>query len=350
MLDRLGQRVTGPLNTIKPSGESSLSQQLDDPNVASSFDSMEGVNTESSKKPNFVRDTLPTVGYIAASVGHLTAGAGMLSDIIPVPVTEFLDIYALKFSKLVNVSNYTYKGIEAIIGNRVKKENKYVWEGGKRTWEGLSRLAYSVVVPWVPLESVFTYSGVSSGMTMFEQAQRYKIKYPNATEKSPEGSPTSIAEDLRENGKAFMAMCRETFGGLWGKNRKIFLSVEKEKEGHTMFFSAWGNMIGAITGMMAGSNHHSLLGKFAAIVRNAGGIGCDWAKLIHPDKNNKISAIFYGVVSVLDVTKSFTSPDTSHTLSHFSMAMNNFANYYYVNTTKTTTDKTFKNYKASCGA
>ncbi len=319
----------------KEKEEFNLLSKLQDKNTAISYDCMEGVPTPEPKTvKSFVREKLPAISYIAASAGHFIAGIGKLSDVIPLQVTEFLDNYALKFSKLVNVSNYTYKGFEAIIG--------------KRAWEGISRLAYSAVVPWVPLESVFTHSGVSSGFTMFEQAQRHKIKYKNATKESPQGSPSSIFEDLKENSKAFGTMCHETFSGLWGEDRKIFLSIEKEKKGgHTMFFSAWGNLIGAISGMLAGSDHHSPLGKFAAVIRNAGGIGCDWAKLIHPDINNKISAIFYGAVSVLDVTKSFTPTDISHTLSHFSMGMNNFANYYYVNTTKATTDKTFKDYETN---
>lgn len=317
----------------KGSNDESLLSKLDNKNTAMSFDSMEGVSLpEANTVQSFVREKLPVIGYITASAGHLIAGLGKLSNAIPEPITEFLDIYALKFSKLVNVSNYTYKGIEALVG--------------KRAWEGLSRLAYSVVVPWVPLESVFTSSGISSGATMFEQAQRHKIKYPNATKKSPQGNPSSLIEDLKENSKAFKTMCSETFQGLWGKERKVFINPNKDK-GHTMFFCAWGNFIGAISGMLAGSNHHSPLGKFAAVVRNAGGIGCDWAKLIHPDINNKLSAIFYCIVSALDVTKSFTQTDTSRTLSHFSNAMNNFANYYYVNTTKATLDRTFKDYKAA---
>ena len=307
----------------KDSKEGSLLSKLKDEKVVLSFDSMEGVNTQGAKVvKNFIREKLPAACYVTASAGHLIAGVGKLTDFIPEPLTEFLDKYALKFSKIVNVANYTYKGVEAIID--------------KRAWEGLSRLTYSAVVPWVPLESVFTYSGISSGTTMMEQAQRHKIVYPKS-------KPMSIGEDLHENIKAFGTMCRETFSGLWGKNRKIFLSVEKEKKGgHTMFFCAWGNIIGAVSGMLAGTNYQSLLGRFAVVIRNLGGVGCDWAKLIHPDTNNKLSAIFFGIVSLFDVAKSFTETQMSHTLSHFSMSMNNFANYFYVNTTKATSDGTFK--------
>lgn len=307
-----------------------LSEILKDKNVAMSFDCMEGIPAEKPKTAmDFVRNKLPIIGSAVASAAHLFAGLGSMTDLIPKPVTEFLDTYALKFSKTVNVLNYAYKGVEALIK--------------KRAWEGLSRLAYTAIVPWVPLESVFTYSGVSSGFTMFEQAQRHKIKYPN-------GKPESIFEDLKENGKAFISMCKEVFtpSSLWGKDRKVFVHYKNENDkGHTMFFSAWGNFVGALLGMLTGSNHSSALGKTAAIVRNGGGIGCDWAKFFHPDWNNKLSAIFYAFVSAFDVVKSFTKPETSHTLSHFSMAVNNFANYYYVNTTKDTSDGKFVDYKVA---
>lgn len=320
-------------------GQGPLTTKLKNKNVAASLDSCEGVNLDSrntNKFKDFARNKLPFIGAMAASIGHITAGIGKYSDIIPEALTNFFDNYSLKVSKIVNVGNYLFKGIEALIH--------------KRAWEGISRLAYPAVVPWVPLESVFTYSGISSGLTMMEQAQRHKINYSNNTQENPKGSPSSILEDLKENGKAFLSMCQETFSkeGLWGKNRKIFLSIEKEQSGgHTMFFSSWGNFIGAILGMAAGKDHSSLLGKTAAVVRNAGGIGCDWAKLLHPDISNKLSAGFYAAVSALDVTKSFTGPDISHILSHFSMALNNFANYYYVDTTNKTSDNKFVDYKPS---
>lgn len=319
-------------------GAKKLSTKLENDNVAASFDSLEGIETitpvnskpNESNERNFIRDTLPPLAYAAASAGHVIAGLGQVSDIIPSTVTENLDKYALKFSKLVNVGNYTYKGVEAVVD--------------KRATEGIARLAYSAIVPWTPLESVFTFSGVSSGLTMFEQAQRHLIKYENASG-DDNGSPKSIKEDLVENAKAFKQMFSETFkvSSLIGKDRKIFFNTNKRPdEGHTMFFSAWGNILGAALGMIPGVDFASPIGKASALVRNGGGIGCDWAKFIHPDKNNKISAVLYGIVSIFDVSKSFTEEDTSHTLSHFSMGFNNFANYYYVNTTKATKDKTFQ--------
>lgn len=189
---------------------------------------MEGVPASDSKALNFVRDTLPVIGYATASLGHLLAGIGGLSEAIPKPPTDLLDKYILGFSKLVNVANYTHEGVEAV--------------ADKRAWEGLSRLAYSAVVPFMPLESVFTASGISSGPTMFEQAQRHKIKFPNATEENPQGTPASAIEDLQENGKAFLTMCKETFGNLFGADRKVFIHPDKE-QGHTMFFCAWGTFL-----------------------------------------------------------------------------------------------------------
>jgi hypothetical protein len=54
---------------------------------------MEGVPATASKDSNFIRDTLPVIGYAAASLGHLIAGTGGMSEIIPKPLTEFLDKY-----------------------------------------------------------------------------------------------------------------------------------------------------------------------------------------------------------------------------------------------------------------
>jgi hypothetical protein len=276
--------------------------------------------------PSFVRDALPILGYSTASIMHLLAGlAKSGKNILPTGITKFLDQYSLVISKLVNVANYTYKGIEAL--------------AGKRAWEGLARLAYSIIIPFVPLESMFSASGISSGLTMMEQAQRHKLQ-GLAPAKTWE-------EDLKRNFTAFKEMVSETLAGLpfISKDKKVFVNTTKEK-GHTMFLCAWGNFLGALLGFAVGKDHSSPLGKVASLLRNAGGIGCDWAKLIHPDWNNKLSAIFYAGVSAFDFGKSFTNDGKAKILSHFSLALNNFANYYYVNTTKTTSDGTFQDYKS----
>jgi hypothetical protein len=276
-------------------------------------------------KKSFVRDQLPVLGYGGASVMHLLAGLSKLGKFfLPKSIAEFIDKYSLTLSKAVNVANYTYKGIEAL--------------AGKRAWEGIARLAYSAIVPFVPLESVFSASGISSGLTMMEQAQRHKLKHLAPAQ--------TLSEDLKRNFSAFKEMCLESIQGLpfISKNPKVFVSPSKE-QGHSMFFCAWGNFVGAILGFFAGNNHSSPIGKLASFFRNAGGVGCDWAKFIHPDINNKISAILYLGVSGFDFAKSFTNDASANIMSHFSLALNNFANYYYVNTTKTTTDGEFKDYE-----
>ncbi len=284
----------------------------------------EEVQVSKAPKANFLRDQAPIYGYSAASLMHLLAGLAKSWQILPAGLTKFLDQYSLIVSKLVNVANYTYKGMEAL--------------AGKRAWEGLARLAYSAIIPFIPLESMFSASGISSGLTMMEQAQRHKLQ-GLAPAKTWE-------EDLRRNFSAFKEMVTETLYGLpfISKNPRVFISAAKEK-GHTMFLCAWGNFLGALLGFAVGKDHGSQLGKAASLLRNAGGIGCDWAKLIHPDWNNKLSAIFYAGVSAFDFGKSFTNNGRANILSHFSLALNNFANYYYVNTTKTTSDGTFKDYK-----
>lgn len=282
------------------------------------------IQIKKSKK-SFVRDQLPVIGYGSASVLHLIAGVNKLGKfVLPKSIGDIIDKYSLTLSKAVNVANYTYKGIEAL--------------SGKRAWEGLARLAYSLIVPFVPLESVFSASGISSGLTMMEQAQRHKLKdLPPAQ---------SLGEDLKRNFVAFKDMCVESLQGLpfISKNPKIFVSPSKE-QGHSMFFCAWGNFLGAILGFFVGNNHSSPLGKLASLLRNAGGVGCDWAKFIHPDINNKISALLYLGVSGFDFAKSFANDSSANIMSHFSLALNNFANYYYVNTTKATTDGDFQDYE-----
>ncbi|MEY3369783.1 MAG: hypothetical protein RLZZ361_453, partial [Cyanobacteriota bacterium] len=298
-------------------------QETFDPQAISALN--QPAQIKKSKK-SFVRDQLPVLGYGGASVMHLLAGLSKLGKfILPKSLADFIDKYSLTLSKAVNVANYTYKGIEAL--------------AGKRAWEGLARLAYSAIVPFVPLESVFSASGISSGLTMMEQAQRHKLSHLAPAQ--------SLGEDLKRNFSAFKQMCLESLQGLpfISKSPKVFVSKSKEK-GHTMFLCAWGNFLGAILGFFAGNNHNSPIGKLASFLRNAGGVGCDWAKFIHPDINNKISAVLYLGVSGFDFAKSFTNDASANVMSHFSLALNNFANYYYVNTTKATTDGEFQDYDA----
>lgn len=276
-------------------------------------------------KKSFVRDQLPLLGYFGASTLHLIAGLNKLGKLVlPKKLAEMVDKRSLTVSKITNVINNGYAGVEALID--------------KRAWEGLARIAYSVIIPFVPLESVFSASGISSGLTMMEQAQRHKLRHLAPAK--------SLGEDLKRNFSAFKEMCLESIQGLpfISKNPKVFVSPSKE-QGHSMFFCAWGNFVGAILGFFAGNNHSSPIGKLASFLRNAGGLGCDWAKGIHNDINNRISGILYFGVSALDFAKSFVDDNSANIMSHFSMVLNNFANLFYVNTTKATTDGKFKDYE-----
>jgi hypothetical protein len=310
--------ATAPNRTLEHEFEAPL-----DPQSISALN--QPTQIQKSKK-SFVRDQLPVLGYFGASTLHLIAGLNKLGKLVlPNKLAEMIDKYSLTVSKIINVTNNGYAGIEALIG--------------KRAWEGLARIAYSVIIPFVPLESVFSASGISSGPTMMEQAQRHKLSHLAPAQ--------SLGEDLKRNFSAFKEMFVESIRGLpfISKERKIFVSRAKEK-GHTMFFCAWGNFLGAILGFFAGNNHNSFIGKIASFLRNAGGLGCDWAKGIHNDINNRISGILYFGVSALDFAKSFVDDNSANIMSHFSMVLNNFANLFYVNTTKATTDGEFKDYDA----
>jgi hypothetical protein len=324
------------VNDAKLSTEDNLSQlhkKLSDEKVAQSYDCMEGVygdnpikqnTTQTDKQINFIRDEIPKYGLTLASIMHIVSGLTRGANLLPDAVSEFLHKNSTRLSKTFNFVNYTVKGLDAL---------KH-----KRSWDSLGRLAYSVIVPFQDQEDLFLSSGISSGITMFEQGQRHKV--PNGDK------PKSFSENFMHNIDAFKKMASEIFnGGLWGPNRKVFVHEDKE-EGHTMFLGAMGNFAGAVLGMLSGKGK-SVTKQFATLIRNAGGIVCDWGKIMSPDWNNKVSGITYLIVSVLDVAQSLAPEPLASRVSHISLAINNLANYFYVNTSKATSDGNYKEFKGN---
>lgn len=305
----------------KPERESQeinlLHKVVQDTKVQKSLDSMEGVP---ENKTNFIRERLPQLGTALAAGMHAFAGASKAVKFLPDGMTNFLDKNSTNVTKIVNVGNYLMKGLEAISKGRA--------------WDGIGRLMYPIVVPFMDQEDVFLSSGLSSGITMFEQGQRHKV-----------GEIKTLAGDFTGNLKAFGGMISDIKRNGFGKDRLLFVPENKEK-GHTMWLGANGNFFGALLGLAAGKGK-SPLKKFASIVRNAGGIVCDWGKIMSPDINNKISGITYLMVSVLDVLQAFSPEPLASTLSHFSLAINNIANYFYVNTSKATSDGTYQDFKGN---
>ena len=312
---------------------SQLHEKLSDEKVAESYDCMEGVHEDNpikknkakpDKQINFIRDEIPKYGLALASIMHITSGLTRGASVLPEAVSDFLHKNSTRLSKTFNFVNYTVKGLDAL---------KH-----KRSWDALGRLAYSVIAPFQAQEDLFLSSGISSGITMFEQGQRHKV---------PDGNkPKSCAENFMHNIGAFKKMMLEIFnGGLWGPNRKVFVHEDRE-EGHTMFLGAIGNFSGALLGMLSGKGK-SIKKIFATFVRNAGGIVCDWGKIMSPDWNNKVSGITYLIVSVLDVAQSLAPEPLASRVSHISLAINNLANYFYVNTSKATSDGDYQEFKGN---
>ena len=224
----------------------------------------------------------------------------------------------------INFINYTTKGIDALKHNR--------------SWDAIGRFAYPAIVPFRDQEDLFLSSGISSGITMFEQGQRHKVPNPN--------HPESFFKNFSHNISAFTKMFSEIIkGGLWGKKRKVFVHEDKE-EGHTMFLGALGNFSGALLGILSGRGK-SIMKKIATIIRNTGGIICDWGKLVSPDINNRISGGTYLIVSVLDIIQSLSPEPIASMISHISLAINNLANYFYVNTSKATSEGKFQDFKGN---
>ena len=283
-----------------------------------SLDSMEGL--ESPKKEvdmkAVLRDKVPELGLALASGMHLIAGFAKATQTVPESITKFFDKHALTASKVANLWNYIAKGATALMNGR--------------SWDGIGRLAY-ILPSFASLENFFLFSGISSGITMMEQGHLDKVK-----------ESKNLFEDFANNSKAFVEKIKEVYNAGLGKDRIVFRNQKvEEKFKGTMFVSAFGNFFGALLGMIS-PDKNSKLRKVAAVVRNLGGLGCDWGKFTHPDPNNRNSAIAYLGVSVLDVVQTFTPEPFASVLSHFGLTINNLANYFYVNTSKARDEKTYK--------
>jgi len=283
-----------------------------------SFDSMEGLEGTAKRYDikSILRDKVPELGLALASGMHLIAGFAKATNTIPKSITDFFNTHALTASKTANLWNYVAKGVTALANGR--------------SWDGIGRLAYVIPV-FASLENFFLFSGISSGITMIEQGHLDKVK-----------KSSNLIGDFVNNSKAFVEKIKEVYEHGLGKNRIVFRGQKiEEKFKGTMFVSAFGNVFGAILGMISPSKD-SKLRKLAALVRNLGGLGCDWGKFTHADPNNRYSAIAYLGVSVLDVVQTFTPEPFATVLSHFGLTINNLANYFYVNTSKARDDKTYK--------
>ena len=296
-----------------------LHKQFSNPQIDNSYQSMEGSNSENKNVQalKWIRDYIPAAGLAVASAMHIIAGLDKLKNVLPESLSSIFDKYALGVSKASNLLNYLAKGASALIHGR--------------SWDAIGRLAF-LVPSFASQENFFLFSGVSSGITMMEQGHIDYVK-----------KSSNLAEDFVNNCKAFKNKIVQVFSkGFFNKDRLVFRGREiEEKHKGTMFISSFGNFFGAILGMIS-PNKDSSLRKVAAIVRNIGSAGCDWGKFFHKDINNKLSAVAYAGVSVLDILQTFYDGSTSRILSHFSLAINNLANFFYVNTSKARDENTYE--------
>lgn len=275
-----------------------------------SLESLEGISQSKETKKidalKTLRDKIPVFALAFASTMHLIAGFSKASKILPESLEKFFDKKSLLASKAANLYNFIVKGVSALKHGR--------------SWDGIGRLAYSIA-PFASLENFFLFSGLSSGISMMEQGHKDKVK-----------PGKNLLEDFVNNSKAFKEKIVEIAKGGLGKDRLIFRGKEfEEKYNGTMFVSAFGNFFGAALGILS-PDKGSPLRKAAAIIRNLGGIGCDYGKLVHGDINNKLSGGIYLGVSALDILQTFTPEPFATVLSHLSLATNNLANFFYTNT------------------
>ena len=172
-----------------------LHEKLSDEKVCKSFDCMEGLpqevraekkekdkRSQNNESIKFIRDDIPKYGLTVASIMHVLASLSKTFNFLPQALSDFFHVNSTRLSKAFNFVNYTVKGVDAL---------KH-----KRSWDALGRLAYSVIVPFQDQEDVFLSSGISSGITMFEQGQRHKV--PNGDK------PKDIVENFGHNISAYV--------------------------------------------------------------------------------------------------------------------------------------------------
>ena len=324
--DKFEEKKTKDHFKSSPQNIINLHQNLDQDSAAcNSLDCMEGVTAhqeipdrqnEANKKTktimqtplgDFLRDKFPAFALATASGMHIVAAFGKATEILPKSIENFFNKSSLHVSKLANLFNYSVKGISALAHGR--------------SWDGIGRLAFWIA-PFANLENFFLFSGISSGITMMEQGHIDHVK-----------PSSNIFEDFKHNTQAFFTKIKEVATNGISNPFKPNFREKEEKNKRVMFVSAFGNFFGAVLGIIS-PEKNSALRKVASIVRNLGGIGCDIGKFFHPDMDNRISAAAYGVVSILDVMQTFAPEPFSTILSHLSLATNNLANFYYVNTSK----------------
>lgn len=326
---------THSINTQKPQGFDreqalkNLSQKLDDNLVNQSLGSSEGIEeihaapkTEASPvtttktingtEPYYkmIRDTIPEFGLTFASVAHCIGGLNRLLNFLPKSFGDLLDTHSQKISKGVNILNYIVTAGDAF------------WH--KRSVDGLARSAYPIVIPCVSLEDMYMASGFSSGTTMMELAMR------NKTENMPNNR--DFGTNIINNLKSYKATWKElTANGITAFLTKL-LNVRKDYQPLT-FVGGNFNFMGALLGLTLGQMS-DFMRKFATIVRNVGSIATDLGKMFCGESNFAISGVSYIVVALLDVAKDYAPGKLKRTLSHFGVAISNFANYYYLRASK----------------
>lgn len=295
--------------------------------------------TEAQKVKNSadIAESINIASYVTASLLHLGAAfTNQFKGILPDFMARGLDKSAPILSKAVNSINSLQKGFMAL--------------KDRRSFDALARFAYPLIVPWMPVEEMYQATGISSGLAMWTDSQKHYLKNKEKSE--------SLVTDFFDNIRVNIKLLKEMFTGLFTKDRKLFVSQAKD-EGHTMALGGHLNFMGAaicladkfLHGTVKSVGHVTMLRRLGLWVRNIGSGVADYAKLIHPDKNHQRAAIGYVGTSAFDIAQGSTSDsDKANTLSHLSQAIGNIANYFYINTTKATTDGDFKTHDLQMAA
>ncbi len=325
-----------------PLGQASHGNNIE---AAVNNDGIDSITKTPSQKANqgslcYLPDQAVKIAYAFTPLCHLLAGLGKIFA-QDSAWAKFLDKFSLIATRIVNGLNYLDKGQDALRFGR--------------SWDAIARFVYPIVSCFSSVEDLFGLTGFSSGLSMHTDAQKARVhKMLGNNYNKPPFNWKRLKTEFIANCQVFPQLIKEIFESGFGKNRKLFLPEKAPEgqaveQGHTMALGGHLNFSGAILTLASLATKHSIkpLHVLAAVIRNAGSIISDFAKLTHPDPNYKKATIAYFIVSALDFSQSLVSPAIAAIIGHFSQAFANIANYFYVNTSKATSDGAFKDYKLS---
>lgn len=289
---------------------------------------LRSARNDSEQKFN-LQKSLPKYGYAVSVLGHLAASAAHFSNVLPESITNGLNKLAPNITKLVNSVNFFAKGADAFKHNRAL--------------DSIARMLFPTIVPFMPVEDMYLGAGLGLGLTMINDANESKVN-----------DDSDLIKNLKQSYAAFKETLKETWQAGLGKDRKIFVSKDKQK-GHSMQTAGIGMFSGSALGLINKYLIKKITGedalltkaihKFSSVFRNVFGIWGDIIIMLHPDENNIKAGRAYIMAAALDTLQAVVLPkELREGVSHIVQSLANVANFFYANTSLARSEGEFVDY------